>query len=199
MHNNLYDILGVSKSSNQDEIRKAYREIMKRIHPDHNADKYDSDEFNNVKQAYDILSDSNKRANYDSTGYIEIEENQLYQSVYGLLREQINNFLNYGDRIFEMNIIADMSTYFKSETNKLKISIMEYKKKKKFLHRVIKKIRKKNKTKNSDMIGNILREQETQLNQVINSTLDRIRVLNKADEVVNDYEFDFTKYLDQGD
>jgi molecular chaperone DnaJ len=65
----LYDTLGVSKTSSPDEIKKAYRKLARKHHPDANAGDKDAEErFKEVQHAYDILSDEDKRKAYDRFG-----------------------------------------------------------------------------------------------------------------------------------
>jgi molecular chaperone DnaJ len=65
----LYDTLGVSKSASQDEIRKAYRKLARQYHPDKNpGDKAAEERFKEVQTAYDVLSDADKRKQYDRFG-----------------------------------------------------------------------------------------------------------------------------------
>jgi molecular chaperone DnaJ len=65
-----YGTLGISKSADADEIRKAYRKLARKYHPDLNpGDKSAEDRFKNVQEAYDILSDEKKRQVYDQYGF----------------------------------------------------------------------------------------------------------------------------------
>ena len=65
-----YDILGVQRAADAEEIRKAYRRLARKHHPDLNpGDKASEDRFKNVQEAYDILSDENKRKVYDQYGF----------------------------------------------------------------------------------------------------------------------------------
>jgi molecular chaperone DnaJ len=64
-----YDALGVSKTASQDEIKKAYRKLVREHHPDRNpGDKEAEERFKEIQGAYDVLSDAEKRKQYDSFG-----------------------------------------------------------------------------------------------------------------------------------
>jgi molecular chaperone DnaJ len=65
----LYDALGVSKTASQDEIKKAYRKLARQYHPDRNAgDKEAEERFKEIQGAYDVLSDPEKRKQYNAFG-----------------------------------------------------------------------------------------------------------------------------------
>lgn len=65
-----YEILGVSKSSSADEIKKAYRKTAMQYHPDRNpGDKAAEDKFKEAAEAYEVLSDADKKAKYDRFGH----------------------------------------------------------------------------------------------------------------------------------
>lgn len=70
MKRDFYEILGVSKSSSQDEIKKAYRKVAMQFHPDRNpGDKASEEKFKEAAEAYEILSDPDKRVQYDRFGH----------------------------------------------------------------------------------------------------------------------------------
>src|SRR5512140_3757352 len=64
-----YQVLGVERSASADDVRKAYRKLAMQYHPDRNpGNKQAEDRFKEINEAYQVLSDSQKRARYDQLG-----------------------------------------------------------------------------------------------------------------------------------
>ena len=71
-----YEVLGISKGAGEDEIKKAYKKMARKYHPDLNPDdKVAEEKFKEVNEAYEILSDSQKRARYDQYGHAGVDPN----------------------------------------------------------------------------------------------------------------------------
>ena len=68
MAKDLYEVLGVSRGATDEEIKKAFRKQARKLHPDVNKSPNAEEEFKELNEAYDVLSDPNKRAYYDRTG-----------------------------------------------------------------------------------------------------------------------------------
>ena len=71
-----YEVLGVSKGASDDELKKAFRKLAKQYHPDlHPDDKECEAKFKEVNEAYEVLSDPDKRAKYDQFGHAGVDPN----------------------------------------------------------------------------------------------------------------------------
>ena len=69
-----YEVLGVDKSASADDIKKAYRKLAKQYHPDlHPDDKVAEEKFKEINEAYEILSDEDKKAKYDRFGFAGVD------------------------------------------------------------------------------------------------------------------------------
>ena len=68
-----YEILGVSKTASDIEIKRAYRKLAKQYHPDVSKEENAEEKFKEVQEAYDVLSDEQKRAAYDQFGHAGAE------------------------------------------------------------------------------------------------------------------------------
>ncbi|MFQ5741821.1 MAG: DnaJ domain-containing protein, partial [Acidobacteriota bacterium] len=65
-----YQVLGLKRGASADEVRKAYRRLARKYHPDVNpGDKSAEEKFKHIQEAYDVLSDSKKRKMYDQYGF----------------------------------------------------------------------------------------------------------------------------------
>ncbi len=71
-----YEVLGVSKSASETEIKKAYRKLAKESHPDLNPDDKSAEaRFKEINEAYEVLSDSDKKSKYDQFGHAGVDPN----------------------------------------------------------------------------------------------------------------------------
>ena len=79
-----YEVLGVSRDASTDEIKKAYRKLAKKYHPDVNPDNKEAEaKFKEATEAYEVLSDSEKRAQYDRFGHAAFDPNSAAGGGFG--------------------------------------------------------------------------------------------------------------------
>lgn len=103
-----YEVLGVSKGAESTEIKKAYRKLAIKFHPDKNPDNKEAEEkFKEAAEAYEILSDADKKARYDRYGHAGVNPNAGgFSGSGGMTMEDI--FTQFGD------IFGDMGSPFES-------------------------------------------------------------------------------------
>jgi molecular chaperone DnaJ len=96
MKKDYYEILGLSREASKDEVEKAYRKLALKYHPDRNPDDPSSAEkFREVTEAYEVLSDPNKRTQYDQYGFaVDEDEMPRYQYHHVDLDEALRMFMN---------------------------------------------------------------------------------------------------------
>ncbi len=75
MAKDYYEILGIDKNATQEDIKKAYRNLAKKYHPDVNKDKSSSEKFKEINEAFSVLSDEGKKHKYDQYGTAEPSQN----------------------------------------------------------------------------------------------------------------------------
>ena len=104
---NYYEILGIDKHASAEQIKKAYRKLALKWHPDKNQNNIDvaTKKFRDVTEAYDTLSDETKRRNYDMFGrtdaqHININPEEIFKTLFG----GQDVFQLFGNNMFDIRI-----------------------------------------------------------------------------------------------
>ena len=99
---NYYDILEINKNASKDEIKNSYKKLALKYHPDRNQDSNEKikceEKFKQISEAYEVLSDEQKKNNYDNGQNIIIQNNpfDIFSSTF--------NFNPHNENIFDINI-----------------------------------------------------------------------------------------------
>ena len=100
-----YEVLGVSKNSSPDEIKKQYRKLALKFHPDRNKSSEAGEHFKEISEAYAVLSDTEKRQIYDQHGHAGVDGRYSNEDIFQGARGNFNDIFGRGgggfDSIFE--------------------------------------------------------------------------------------------------
>jgi molecular chaperone DnaJ len=96
-----YEVLGLTKGASKEEIKKAYRKLSKQYHPDINKDDNAVDKFKEISEAYEVLSDDQKKAQYDQFGHAN-QTKVLVEEQMDLVFEDI--FSSFFVRVLDVEI-----------------------------------------------------------------------------------------------
>jgi molecular chaperone DnaJ len=104
MKRDYYEILGVERSVSVEEVKKSYRKLALQFHPDRNPDNKEAEEkFKEATEAYEVLSDDDKRARYDRFGHEGVRQNDFghYQNANDIFSHFADIFGSAGGGVFE--------------------------------------------------------------------------------------------------
>lgn len=179
----LYEILGISPDSTFDQIKKAYRDNVNIHHPDHGGDP---EKFQEVKHAYDILSDPDKRKQYDLTGFIEKDSISINDEVFVYIRGRLNNLLI--NTKGSINIIQRLIV----ETNQMKVKTLKSIDKLEDEYKHILDVGTRFHIIDNDqidIIGQIFIQNLNEIKDIINTNRHKLQILEKSLTVLVNYKF----------
>lgn len=181
----LYETLGVSKSADAAEIKKAYRKKAMAVHPDRHPE-IDPEVFHSVELAHRILSDEGRRKKYDATGSAEDEPDTTHASAMQMVAQIINSLIERPDAIY-VDLVADAKriigvarTDHSANIKKAQAAIDK-----------IAKVRKRFKAKKGpDRIGIMLDQQIAGREQALAAMTAHFEVIKLAETMIADAVFE---------
>lgn len=103
-----YDVLGIEPTATQVEIKKAYKAMVKKYHPDHNTSKNATTQFRMIKKAYDLLNDEEKKAEYDANLLTPAEKVLLVGFSVQQLRLTLAEYLKFDSKTIKFTQTGDV-------------------------------------------------------------------------------------------
>ena len=108
-----YDVLGVQRGASEDDLKKAYRKLAMKYHPDRNADDPTAAEkFKEASEAYEVLSDSSKRSAYDQFGHDAFRQGNMGGGFRGF--DDFASSFNFSDFWIGMYVYKFIGIFFSS-------------------------------------------------------------------------------------
>lgn len=123
-----YEILGASRDSSPEDIKKAYRKLARKYHPDVNKEPDAEEKFKELSEAYAVLSDDEKRAQYDRFGHAGIDSRYTQQDIFRDFDFDIFQDLGLGgfDSIFDMFFGGRRGGFYQRERGPRKGTDLRY-------------------------------------------------------------------------
>lgn len=187
---NLYDELGLPPDCTSDEIKQMYRSLAQQHHPDKGGDE---DTFKKIKLAYEVLSDPDRRAEYDSTGATQeatTVRSEAIQELAGLVTYCIGKINPDRD-----DLILQMKNELNENVRQIKDNIIKCNNFIINLNKILKKVNRKK--EGEDFIKSIVEEQIRNRERELKNFDRKIEVSNYMYELIEDYYYglDLTKLL----
>jgi curved DNA-binding protein CbpA len=118
----LYEALGVPRDAPAGEIKRAYRRKAKAAHPDTGGKR---DEFEAIARAYAVLSDANRRLEYDRTGNVDERANNENAQALGLINEMMDQIIEAADKApTTVDVVANMRATLKARIDSVRSDIV---------------------------------------------------------------------------
>jgi curved DNA-binding protein CbpA len=192
---NPYEVLGVAPDSTHEQIRAAFYELCKTKHPDMGGEH---DEFVAINEAYEILGDPQKRRIFDelgvSKGSPEYEVMMDAVNHIGTLFFQLLQNITV-EALLGNNIVADMQSIIMDAAEQGKKKIQAIEQSQKMLKTIKKELEKrlKKRGKSPNIFLRVVDDQISQLQSALEPEKHGVKVMEKACELLGEYDFDFDK------
>lgn len=180
---NPYEILGVNKNSSQEEIKQKYKSLAQIHHPDKGGDE---EKFKQINQAYDILSDPEKKQYYDDTGrsnFFKTIEEEAVDELANIFYNVVDQFNPITDDVLAIinNAVFDTKNHLLIQNEHLQVKIEKY-------SSIFEKIKKK--TESNDNLFHQFSEYELEnLKQFHEKNLRKIQVYDQIKQLLDQYYY----------
>lgn len=186
---NPYEILGVRPDATQADIKTAYRSLSKEYHPDRNKDDPEaSRKFYEVQEAYDLLSDPERRKRYDETGSVGEQYKTTEAEIEATIIQLFSSVVNGGEDLSRVNFPVVMTQMLKTSRRQIRANIKSLNEQLFKMLMVRKRVKKKGEGKNILLAW--LDDRVSSLEYQIKAQENALDISMQAEERMKDYEFE---------
>lgn len=181
---NFYEVLGVHKDADEYQIKTAYRKLAQSTHPDREGG--DKEAFQRVQEAYDVLSDPDKRAEYDATGTVRPAAPTLRDEAMVMLSQIMGEVLDRSDVEFD-NIVADMEATIQNGVAQLLAQVMQLTLQREKVRKAITRL--KAKEGEADSLSALLSHMEASVDRPLEQTKADIKKCELGLKILREHEY----------
>lgn len=180
----LYQTLKLEKTATTEEIKKAYKDLAKKLHPDINKD--DSGLFLNIKKAYEILSDDERKKKYDTFGD-QSERSSESEQIRNHIINMVNNFINSHLIFNEADFIKETKKAIDKTIGRIEDGIIKTKSQIKPLEKYFDGI--VSEEKYNKIVSGIIAQKIESLHQQINISRNEIEIVKKVYNIIKNMKY----------
>lgn len=181
----LYDILGIKENATQREIKDAYKKRAKETHPDREGG--DEEAFKEINEAYEVLSDEERRAVYDQTG--DTEKQDDYQRIIEFLLDSILPTIMLAKDVTKVDVIGAIHQYIDQSYSDALEDELNQNRKIKRIQQFSKRLKLKEDADGENVFKSILDDKEAELERGLLYCEREKAFLIKAKEFISNYEY----------
>lgn len=184
---NLYKILNLNKSATTEQVKKAFRKLAAKLHPDHGGDP---DAFRDLHTAYRVLSDQALRARYDETG--EFDKQKVFsdnEEVLAGLADVFQRMLASGEAFRYDSIISRIAHLVKKHIEVIEATTAELKTTERVLTKLQNKLKRKDSDDEKNVFLKIISDNLEKIKNSIAGNTENCRIISLMLEELDNYEF----------
>ena len=183
----LYEILGISSNATLEDIKFAFKQKAKIYHPDI-PETGDEKQFILIKKAFDILSNPSTKKQYDKTGYVQQDKEDLIANAYHVISVSLQEFIKQNNIENRINILDLMVKNCVSKINNFK-KMLDTLEKKRMLMVILKRRFRKKKSDGNNQFQSIINELLQSIKEEMAQLQSQIEIYKYVKKILTEYDY----------